>query len=221
MLVQHPAKIFKAQQRGIISTADYKCFPTFNYLNYRNEHRNPFGSLKYFNEEQLAPQKSIKYTFEEEESIIIIPIIGAIDIEEHKSIKFIHIHQIFSSTYNAGETLILTNPYEKEWINYIQIRTTKVLPKKIGNFEYENNTLIDILNTEGIRISTGLFQDRIDGEYILQSKNSNLMVFIINGAFEFQNRLLENRDALGIWDIEEIEFECLVQNGLVLLIETL
>ena len=42
---------------------------------------------------------------------------------------------------------------------------------------------------------------------------------VINGAFEIQNRLLENRDAIILWEITELEFEALSENALIIFFE--
>jgi len=42
---------------------------------------------------------------------------------------------------------------------------------------------------------------------------------VINGAFEFQNRLLETRDSILLRDIKILEFEALSENALIIFFE--
>ena len=66
----------------------------------------------------------------------------------------------------------------------------------------------------------GLFNGRESGRYVLKNHCNKMFAFVINGAFEFQNRLMETRDAILIWDIEELEFEALSEDALILFLET-
>ena len=45
------------------------------------------------------------------------------------------------------------------------------------------------------------------------------MVFVIHGAFEVENRLLESRDGLAIWNTDRIELEALSNEAILLLLE--
>ena len=65
----------------------------------------------------------------------------------------------------------------------------------------------------------GIFDGREEGRYILREQSHGIFGMVINGAFEFQNRLLENRDAVLITDIEELEFEALSENAIILFFE--
>ena len=44
-------------------------------------------------------------------------------------------------------------------------------------------------------------------------------VFIIEGAFEVQNRLLEARDGLSLWNLSKLEFEALSNDAILMIIE--
>jgi hypothetical protein len=48
---------------------------------------------------------------------------------------------------------------------------------------------------------------------------SAMMVYIINGSFEVDGRLMEHRDALLVWDTDSIEYEALSEAAIILLIE--
>lgn len=54
----------------------------------------------------------------------------------------------------------------------------------------------------------------------MKSKRNSLFVFVIQGVFEVQGRLLHARDGLGLWDEEnEVELEALSNDAIVLLTE--
>lgn len=54
----------------------------------------------------------------------------------------------------------------------------------------------------------------------MKSEQNSLFVFIIQGVFEVQGRLLHARDGLGLWnEANEIELEALSNDAIILLIE--
>ncbi len=46
-----------------------------------------------------------------------------------------------------------------------------------------------------------------------------LYFFVIQGAFEVANRLLEARDGLGLWSVKEVELEALSNEAIVLVLQ--
>nr|WP_276368981.1 hypothetical protein [Chryseolinea sp. H1M3-3] len=47
----------------------------------------------------------------------------------------------------------------------------------------------------------------------------HVFAFVLEGAFEFQNRLLEQRDGLSLSNVSELEFEALSNDAILLLFE--
>ncbi len=62
----------------------------------------------------------------------------------------------------------------------------------------------------------GKYDGRKKGDYVLKNKNNGVFAFVIEGVFEVHDRLLHAKDALAIWDADEIDFEAL-SNGAILL----
>lgn len=217
---QYPSKKYIADLRGFKEEKGYRCLSTFNYEAYQNEHRNPFGTLLVVNDEYLAPLHKISYFFEADLTIILIPLVGAIDFNSANAKGFVHIQQIQLLHVKKNETLTFENPYGNEWINFLQIRVNENLSNAILNFDYNPiNSLQTVYSTPEIIISTGMFDSKAEQEYVLQNNNNGLFAMTLNGAFEAEFRLLENRDALCIWDFKKIEMESLTHNGIILLLE--
>jgi len=225
MLPQGPSQIYKAQLRGHEESENYRCLATLNYGSYTSESRKPFGKLTVLNDETLAPQQSQSFTLQSNETIILIPLVGTIDYTDRLGNKNYLETEEIQILKTAEPTLFeIRNPYETELINYLQIRLnskadTNFFEKKPFDFKEKNN-LLTLLESDDYKISIGIFTGRSEGIYTLKNTKNGAFAFIINGAFEFQNRLLESRDALAIWDVTAIEFEALSENALILLIET-
>lgn len=214
MLVQHPSHIFKLDFRPRVETENYRCLRVFDT-------QQPFGPLTTFDDETFAAQHQQKYTIEEEQTVVLLPLVGGMDIAFSNTSKFIHSNQIFIFTMKKGKSFSITNPYEEELVNFLQFRLTFKLPTTISkDFDLETrNSLCPIINTKNFAISIGIFDSRKEEEYILKSGSKGVFTYVIKGAFEFQNRLLEDRDALSIWEIETIELESLTENSILLFLE--
>ena len=70
-----------------------------------------------------------------------------------------------------------------------------------------------------IRGFIGQFDGREEAVYTLKDPKNGAFIFVIEGAFEVQNRLLESRDSLALWSVGNLELEALSNNALILLLE--
>jgi hypothetical protein len=73
-------------------------------------------------------------------------------------------------------------------------------------------------------ISIGKFSGRAETDYRPKNKEAGLFVFVIEGAFEVEGRLLHARDGLAIEQADEsdsyrIEMEALSNDAVILTIE--
>jgi len=222
MLPQSPSQIYKAQFRGHQEDETYRCLSTFNFGTYFEETRQPFGTLTVFNDETLAPQKTKTFSLDTDSEVILIPLVGTIDFD---NTNYINTEEILVFKAAKAFTFQLQNPYETELINYLQIRlqTAKTFENDFTKTSFDfstRNELFVIHENKISKISIGIFDSRKEGLYPLGKNKKGVFAFIINGAFEFQNRLLESRDGLALWEIAEIEYEALTENAILLLLET-
>jgi hypothetical protein len=74
-------------------------------------------------------------------------------------------------------------------------------------------------NPSNASIHLGNFHGREEGIHFLKHPRQGIFVFIVEGAFEVQNRLLQPRDGLALWNIDQIEFEALSNDAIMLLVE--
>lgn len=83
----------------------------------------------------------------------------------------------------------------------------------------EKNTLLQISEHLGYPNFSGLYSGRKEQGYLLHKKEGSIFGMVINGAFEFQNRLMESRDAILLTGIEALEFEALSEDALLIFLE--
>lgn len=226
MLPQSPSQIYKAQLRGNAQDDTYRCLSTFNFGAYYDVNRKPFGNLKVFNEETLGAQQTKQFSVENNEVVILIPLVGSIDYTDNfDNENYIETEEIQVLKTSRAVKFQIQNPYENDLINYLQIRMESsekngfYFDKKTFDFD-KKNELFPILENKDYTLSIGIFNLRTEGVYPFKKSKKGAFAFVINGAFEFQNRLLESRDALAIWKVSEIEFEALSDHAILLLIET-
>lgn len=223
------AKIYLADERYVHEDS-HRSYQTFNSGKFFNEHKTPFGNLYVLIDDSLAGSSSVKMTVPENSCIVLLPVVGAIDYKDSLGNE---------SMINAGEIQIISlpegidfellNPYESDLVNYLQfwIRTPpdeiKSVPLILDfDLAVNKNKLVNVVNASEcfLKVSIGQFTGRKEALYTLNDLNNGIFVFVIEGAFEVQGRLLHPRDGLAIWDVEEpVDLEALSNEAIIVLVE--
>jgi redox-sensitive bicupin YhaK (pirin superfamily) len=229
---QPKAKIFLADKRGCNETDWFRSYSTFNF-GYFNEHKYPFGDLYVLNDDAIAGGHSINLTVEENSCILLLPVVGTVLCRVNQCIEsIVNAGQLKVFQLHQGDSIELLNCYENELINFIQVWIKADDIESSGtnqlftfHLDENKNVLIKITKSTAVEeknpgVSIGKFAGRNEGVYKLKNKQNNLFVFVIEGVFEVQGRLLHARDGLGLWnESEEIGLEALSNDGIVLIIE--
>jgi hypothetical protein len=223
------AQIYLQSQRGKFKSEGYRAFYTFNFGHYEAQNREAMGNLLALNDETLLPQCSHEVTVNEPVQLLLLPLVGALEIEEGKGeLRFVDSGECFRLDMAPDDRFVMTNPYPNQAVSYLQIRilTNNISLQEgaVNAFDLSNkNTLIPIFDTAYAQenISIGMYDGRQDGTYSLKSAANNLFIFIIEGAFEVQNRLLEKRDGLSLKNVQNVEFEALSNDAIILILDTI
>jgi quercetin 2,3-dioxygenase len=218
------AQIYLADQRGCSQTDTFRSFHTFNFGDYVAENRQPFGDLEVFNDTVIKPLLHQKIQLSKNTNVVIIPVIGG--LEYNSSIQ--------NGFLGTGNTLLLSgteiddytiiNPYETDYINFVQIHFNtneekfKSLTQEFGFGLNPINTLKNIFSVNNQEGFIGKYGGRKKGEFTIKNPQKGVFVFVVDGVFEVQDRLLHARDGLAISDIEMIDFEALSDGAVILLI---
>jgi quercetin 2,3-dioxygenase len=212
------AIIYLAENRNCFQTEAFRSLITLPSKNVESS----FDSIIKFADNTLSAKQTSTFLFEGNQMVILLPLVGAIEIFENEKSKIVNSGEIAHIFRKKNEQIIIQNPYENDLINYLEIwmnwgdiRDEQII---INTFDLEKNEnkLIEIPSQEGLmKIYIGKYGGR--EEDVLSIKN-NAFVFVINGVFEVQNRLLESRTGLSLLQIEELEFEGLAQENIILII---
>lgn len=224
------AKIYLAEERGLNELPWFRSYNTFRFGQYNNPHKDPADNLYVLNDDTLGGGQSCSWLVEENSWLILLPVAGAIEYRDsRKQFTRLQAGQIQTVFIKAGTRFELVNPYEEELINYLQLwirtpaRAGGVIPQ-IGNFDLSKkaNSLItvsDTVNEYNFRLHIGKYDGRRKDTISAANPGNTFFAFVIQGAFELQEILLHARDGLAVWQPEEIEFEALSNDAILLLLE--
>lgn len=226
MIAQIPAQIYKSDSRGFCNSENHNRFSTFNFEQYQDSSRNAFGSLQILNEVILAPQQRITRFINSKTNVIILPLFGGVEYKDNiGNQEFLRVEQIRVLAADDDLLVEILNPYENENISYLEIDFQmgkqyfkNYFQQYIIDFNKRNklNRLFEIERGLGF---IGFYDGRKEGFYNLKNSKNGVFVFVIQGAFEIENRLLEAKDGLALKEVSEIEWEALSENAVLLVIE--
>ena len=228
------ATIFLGDQRGLQQTASLQSRYIFNFGNYFNEYRHACGDMYVFNDDCLAGGATMQLTVQEDSWVLLIPVAGAVNYKDNNgNITCIAAGQVQVMTAGKGDMLEISNPFREKMVNCLQVWIRMRTAVQLDNaclHAYEDvnkhiNQLINALPLEGsvsqlpVSMSIGKFSGR--GECLYQpEKNSGfLFIFVIEGAFEVEGRLLHAGDALALRNSPVADIEALSNGAILLAIE--
>lgn len=224
-MLQVPSQILRADTLKRIEDTTFRCVSIFSNNIASSENETSFLPLESMQEVTVAPQNSQTISIEEKVACIILPLVGSIHCRINGQ-ENVHLftEQVMHITGYGKANGQITNTSEESLISYLQIgiRSENISKNtiEIGAFSSNvKNVFLPIFETSNAKGSIGFFEGRREEIYSLKDKKNGVLAFVINGAFEFQNRLLENKDAIKIWDLMEIELEALSENAIIIIVE--
>ncbi|MDC6366950.1 MULTISPECIES: hypothetical protein [Flavobacteriaceae] len=216
VILKETAQIFLAGKRHRHETPNYRCLTSQMLA------QGGLTSMPRFSDETLAPVKSKTFTMDEDALLMVLPLVGSIVCGiydgQHSTKIFPEELQVFS--LEKGASFSLSNPDKNELANYLQLWIKRdASSKKVRFGNYVHNALNTIFEAADFKIHFGVFDGRMETDYVPFSKQNNITVFVINGAFEVQNRLLESRDSLLLRNFDQLEMEALSENAIIFIVE--
>ena len=232
-MIQSNGKIFLAQDRGCDATPSFLSMQHFNFGSYFNEHKTPFGNIDVINDDTLTGGSSMELKVEKSAYVILIPMIGAVRYKDSRGNEnLLAAGQWQLTKMVAGEKIEIHNPFKDALVNFLQVwvkgdeRLLLSLPLS-STYDVNNNinslvSLSPFHFREEIlpfKLSIGKFNGRADTTYVMD-KHAGVFLFVIEGAFEVDGRLLHPRDGLALWSTEQVEMEALSNDAIIVVIET-
>lgn len=161
------------------------------------------------------------FQYKANSNIMIMVIYGEILISDFR--KELSAQNIFTLKSTETDFLTVKNNIQDEKADILIIESVSDRPDdsfKIQNLNIASrNSFNQITEDFDFPNFIGLYDGRKEGIYTLCQPHKSIFGMVLNGAFEFQNRLLENRDAILLSEIETLEFEALSENALLVFLE--
>ena len=223
--------------RGHANHGWLNSFHSFSFANYFNAQKMNFGLLRVLNDDTVAPGMGFGTHPHDNMEIISIPLSG--DLRHRDSMgneTTIKEGEIQVMSAGSGVTHSEFNPNKNVEVKFLQIwiipNERNVTPRydqqKLLDAN-EKNTLHQVLSPspddEGVWIHQnawfhmGRFDENEVIEYKWKSNDNGLYAFVLDGGFETDLHKLNTRDALGIWDTEQITLKATAAESRILLIE--
>lgn len=224
-------RILLAERRGITDAGGLCSYHSLNFAGYRLEGREPFGEVAAFNEDFLAPEKGTEIRITSPLEILLIPVIGALEVK-FRSVQdalYVSSGEALHIRGLPGNSFTLTNPYPGRQVSFIHIwlsagsNAFEKLHYTVAKFNInDKNRLLPVSVSASAK--TNVFISKMDlrhKEYYTCREGRDLFAFTVEGAFDFHDRLIQQKDGLILHKCSsEIEFEALSEDAILLLIET-
>jgi hypothetical protein len=216
--------IYLAEKRSSLQTTTLKSLQTLPTNNTEINMSAGFHTIYRFSDNLLLGGQSYFPTAKQGSCLILLPLTGAMEVYHQGKSELIGIGEIAFLKIDNEEEIQIENPYLDEAINFLEIWIS--IPPRCNlqsflnafDIEKQANQLIALSNKSSpFQLWIGKFDGRKE-ETLFLRKGQKLFAFVVHGAFEFQNRLLEGRDAVWLWDCEGVEFEALANESILLLI---
>jgi redox-sensitive bicupin YhaK (pirin superfamily) len=236
MSVQTKNRVFhSANSRGLANHGWLISRHTFSFASYYNPDRVNFGALRVLNDDIVKPGMGFGKHPHDNMEIISIPLSGSLAHKDstgnEKEIKTGEV-QIMSagsgiehSEYNYSKT---------EEVNFLQIwilpKEKNIAPRyeqKDFSEALKTNQMVTIVSPEkegalwinqNSELSLGQFKKGASITHKLNYTGNGIYAFLINGKMKVNDAVLNKRDAVGFFDLKEINIESL-EDSKILLIE--
>lgn len=209
MLKQNKGKIYTCDLRSWTQTKEglFTDFPLEN---------NSFGTLKSFQEHILSPSGSILIERDIEQDFMILPLYGELTCNG----ELLQPNHFYCIKNTSSVSIVNQLKDEKADFLVLQFSTNTFEYSSLTSLDFSRRNLSNILvENEKVKVHIGLFDGRKEALCANTFEDSCFVAMVISGAFEVQNRLLETRDAIALWNISALDFEALSENAIIFFLE--
>lgn len=217
--------IHKSDSRGYANHGWLEARHSFSFANYYNPDKLNFGVLRVLNDDIIAPSAGFPQHPHDNMEIITIPLSGAIahkdsmgnsSVIETGEIQVMSAGKgIFHSEYNYNEDkeLRLFQIWLIPNVKNIEPRYDQLKLAEI----YKENELVQILSPNKEDDGVWIYQDawfhlgdytkESSIEYTLKKDGNGIYIIVIDGEISVNNKQLQTKDAIGIWDAISIDIK--------------
>lgn len=226
-----------AASRGLANHGWLKSYHTFSFSSYQNPERMNFGALRVLNDDLVQPKMGFGTHPHQNMEIISIPLKGALSHQDSMGNKrAIEVGEVQVMSAGTGLTHSEFNDSKTEDVNFLQLW---IIPEEMGvtpNYEQRKfdvslqknklQTVVapkDKLEGDALPISQQayIYRTDLDNEKSITLKpkksNNGFYIFVVEGAVEVANTLLNSRDAIGIYEAEKVTLKAISNSNLIII----
>lgn len=216
-------RLFPAEQRGHAQHGWLESYHSFSFASYYNPDCMHFGALRVLNDDWVAPGMGFGTHPHDNMEIISLPLSG--DLEHRDSMgnrSVIKEGEIQVMSAGTGITHSEYNPNADREVRFLQIwlfpREKNVTPR------YDQKSISDIIQPNELSLvlspneqdkgvwihqdawfSLGEFDQEMSVSYASKKPGNGAFLFVLEGSLEVQGHRLGRRDAIGLWNYEQVE----------------
>jgi redox-sensitive bicupin YhaK (pirin superfamily) len=229
--------IHKADSRGHADHGWLKANHSFSFANYYDPERVHFGVLRVLNDDYVEGGQGFPMHPHDNMEIITIPLEGALEHKDSMGNK---------EVVRAGEIQVMsagTGIYHSEYNHYkdkaLKLFQIWLMPNKRNVTPRYDQMLLDVnqrrnklqqilspsADDEGVWIHQdawfflGTFDEGVNTTHTVKRQGNGVYIMVVNGKFEINGTVLEQRDAIGLSDINEINIKSLSQDAEILVMD--
>lgn len=229
--------LYKADTRGHANHGWLDTWHTFSFASYYDPERIHFGTLRVLNDDYVEGGKGFDIHPHDNMEIVTIPLEGSIRHGDNMGNGgVIHTGDIQVMSAGTGVLHSEYNADKNKTVNFFQIwvfPNKKNVPpryeqKKLDYRDTKNHLHVIVSPTPsdtGLWIhqdawfSIGTFDKGVVEDYVPKLKGNGVFAMIIEGKFEIAGTEVEDRDGIGIWDVDSVNIKALSDNARILLID--
>jgi redox-sensitive bicupin YhaK (pirin superfamily) len=229
--------LHKAATRGDANHGWLHSMHTFSFVNYYNPERMHFGVLRVLNDDFVEAGMGFGTHPHDNMEIISIPLEG--DLEHKDSMGNVAVIKNGDVQVMSAGTGITHSEYNKNKDKPVKFLQIWVFPNRKNvkprydqitlNLADRRNKLQQILSPnaddEGVWIHQdawfhlGKFDEGFSMDYVIKKNGNGVYAFVLKGDITIDETVLNERDGLGIWNIDKISIKANSQDAEILLME--
>ena len=229
--------LHKADTRGHANHGWLDSHHTFSFANYYNPERMHFGVLRVLNDDRVDPGMGFGTHPHDNMEIISIPLEG--DLEHKDSMGNVAVIKNGDIQVMSAGTGIQHSEYNKNKDKLTKFLQIWVFPNKKNvtprydqitlNARDRHNKLQQIISPnaddagawihQDAWFSLGTFDKGFFTDYQIKKKGNGVYVFVIKGDVSIDGQTLNERDGLGMWDVDSIKITAHSEGAEVLVMD--
>ena len=213
-----------ADERGHANFDWLNSYHSFSFGHYHNAEKMNFGMLRVLNDDLIKAGSGFGAHPHDNMEIVSIPLHGALEHKDSTGTNEV-IRQNDVQIMSAGTGIKHSeyNHYKDQETSFLQIwvmpKNRNIAPRydqKTFNPATRQNQLLTIVAPDDEQavwinqdawFSLGNFDSGLKLTYKIKKEGNGVYAFVLDGNVSINGQSLNKRDALGVWDLEELEIE--------------